>query len=140
MKRTAIYARYSTDLQSDKSVEDQWAEGRAHAYKLGFCVVAEFADNAQTSATMIGRDGVHTLLEAARSVRIDVVIVESLDRLSRNQADLARIFEIRTFCCVAKSNACTAARRTRCRSAYVACREPSSSPISHSKSAVGSRA
>ena len=54
---------------------------------------AVFADRARTGATIIGRDGLLDLMEAARSRKFDAVIVESLDRLSRDQEELAGIFK-----------------------------------------------
>lgn len=92
-KRAAIYARYSTDHQNDRSIEDQIALCRDHAARSGFAVVATYDDRARTSASLIGRDGVLALLADARSGRFDVVIVESLDRISRDQEDLAGVFK-----------------------------------------------
>lgn len=92
-KRAAIYARYSTDHQNDRSIEDQIALCRDHAARSGFAVVATYDDRARTSASLIGRDGVLALLADARAGRFDVVIVESLDRISRDQEDLAGVFK-----------------------------------------------
>ncbi len=97
MTRAAIYARYSTDLQSEKSIGDQFADCRVFAARQGYHVVSEFCDRALTSATLIGRDGMLSLMGAARNGKFDVVIVESLDRISRNQADLAGVYERLTF-------------------------------------------
>jgi site-specific DNA recombinase len=42
MSRCAIYARYSSDLQSPCSIEDQIRLCRAHAERQGWTVVATF--------------------------------------------------------------------------------------------------
>lgn len=95
--RVATYARYSTDLQSDRSVDDQRALCRSFASRNGLTIVAEFADRARSGASVIGRDGLMKLMDAARAREFDVVLVEALDRLSRDQEDLAGIHKRLTF-------------------------------------------
>ncbi len=97
MPTAAIYARFSSDLQRDRSIEDQVALCRTHAARSGFDVVACFEDRARSGSSVIGRDGIMRLLEAARERKFDVVVVEALDRLSRDQEDLAGIFKRLTF-------------------------------------------
>ncbi|MCC5984605.1 MAG: recombinase family protein [Rhodobacteraceae bacterium] len=92
-KRAAIYARFSTDLQRDKSIDDQVALCTAHATREGLNVARTYSDRARTSSTMIGRDGLQDMLSDAREDRFDVVVVEALDRLSRDQGDLAAIWK-----------------------------------------------
>lgn len=92
-RRAAIYARYSTDHQNDRSIEDQIALCRDHAARSGAAIVATYEDRARTSASLIGRDGITDLVADARAGRFDVVIVESLDRISRDQEDLAGVFK-----------------------------------------------
>lgn len=96
-RRAAIYARFSTDLQSDRSIDDQFALCRACARREGLTVTATYADRAMTSASMIGRDGLLSLMEDGRAGRFDVVIVEALDRLSRDQGDLAALHKRLSF-------------------------------------------
>ena len=91
--RAAIYARYSTDLQNDRSIADQVALCRNHARLRGCSVVAEFSDSARSGASLFGRDGIQDLLDGARAGRFDVVIVEALDRISRDQEDLAGVYK-----------------------------------------------
>lgn len=86
--RAAIYARYSTDLQNERSTEDQIELCRAYAKRTGYEVVAEYADKAQSGGSMF-RDGLRDMLEAANAGRFDVILVEALDRLSRDMEDLA---------------------------------------------------
>ena len=94
--RTAVYARYSSDLQSDSSIEDQVRLCREHATRHDLQIVAEEADHA-VSGTVLLRPGLQRLLERARRREIDVILTESLDRISRNQADIACIYEQLTF-------------------------------------------
>lgn len=93
MKRTAIYARFSSDLQRDRSIEDQVALCRDYASRNGLKIVAEYDDRARSGSSVIGRDGLMRMLEAAREGLVDVVLVEALDRLSRDQEDLAGIYK-----------------------------------------------
>ena len=97
MKRTAIYARFSTELQNDRSIEDQIHLCRAHAQRQGLDVTATYFDRARSGASVYGRDGLMEMLDAARSGSFDVILVESLDRLSRDQEDLAGIWKRLNF-------------------------------------------
>ncbi|TNJ37490.1 recombinase family protein, partial [Phaeobacter sp. B1627] len=90
--RAAIYARYSTDLQSDASVEDQIRSCQDLAKSLGAEVVATYSDHAVSGASLM-RSGIQSLLRDNQDNRFDVVLAEGLDRLSRNQADVARIYQ-----------------------------------------------
>lgn len=95
--RAAIYARFSTDLQNDKSVDDQIALCQEFAARQGYEITGRYSDRARTGATVHGRDGLWSLLEDARAGRFQVVIVEALDRLSRDQEDLAGIHKRLSF-------------------------------------------
>jgi site-specific DNA recombinase len=93
MPRAAVYARYSTDLQDGRSIDDQMALCRDHATRNGLSVTHQFEDRAKTSASIFGRDGLAALMAAAKARAFDVVLVEALDRLSRDQEDLSHIFK-----------------------------------------------
>ena len=95
--RAAIYARFSTDLQRDRSIDDQIALCRSFAERSGHEVVAIYHDRARSGASIFGRDGLVQLIEASRARAFDVVIVEALDRLSRDQEDLAGLYKRLTF-------------------------------------------
>lgn len=96
-QRAAVYARFSTDLQKDRSIEDQVAVCRSFAAREGMAVVAVYEDRARTSSSMFGRDGLTAMMDAARVQAFDVVVVEALDRISRDQEDLAGIYKRLTF-------------------------------------------
>lgn len=99
MKRTALYARYSTDMQNERSVEDQLELCRAYAVREGLSVVSRFSDKARSGGSMFERDGLLALLAQAQSPQrpFDVLVVEALDRLSRDMEDLAGIHKRLTF-------------------------------------------
>jgi site-specific DNA recombinase len=96
-KTTALYARFSSDLQKDRSIDDQFAVCRDLAKREGLKVVATFEDRAKSGSTVYERDGLRDMMTAAKAKRFDTIIVESLDRLSRDQEDLPGIFKKLTF-------------------------------------------
>src|SRR5436190_2072679 len=55
MKPAAIYARFSTELQNEKSTEDQIAVCRTYAARHQLNVVATFEDKARSGASVFGR-------------------------------------------------------------------------------------
>lgn len=87
--RVAIYARYSTDLQSERSVDDQLVLCREHAQREGWSVVGEYTDRAISGASVVNRPGIQTMMEAAAKGAFDSVLCEALDRLSRDLEDIA---------------------------------------------------
>jgi site-specific DNA recombinase len=97
MTRAAIYARFSTDLQNERSIEDQVALCRAYAKREGLEVEAMYEDRARSGGSLFGRDGVASLMRHAAERRFEVVIVEALDRLSRDMEDLAGIYKRLSF-------------------------------------------
>ena len=91
--RAAIYARYSSDLQSAASIDDQVRLCRERSSQLGYEVVEVFTDYAMSASTLRNRPGMMALMDAARQGQIDVVLAEALDRVSRDQEDVAGIFK-----------------------------------------------
>ena len=85
MKRVAIYARYSTELQSPTSIAEQVALCRAHAERHGWTVAEVFEDRALSGGDVYHRPGYQQLMAAALSPAhpFDVVLVEDLSRLTR---------------------------------------------------------
>ena len=96
-RRAALYARFSTELQNASSVDDQIVLCSDFAERDGYEIVAEYTDRARTGTTTHGRPGLQRLLHDAREGRFETVIVEALDRLSRDQEDLAGIHKRLTF-------------------------------------------
>lgn len=92
MKRAALYARYSSDLQRDASIADQIDLCRRYAEQMGFDVVDVFEDRA-ISGSSTDRPGYQALLRNARAGAFDVIVVEALDRLTRRLADVAQVHD-----------------------------------------------
>ena len=95
--RAAIYARYSSDLQRDRSIDDQIVVCRRLADTNGWSVARTYWDRARSGASIMGRDGLLSIMEDAKTGAFDVLVVESLDRISRDQEDLAAIYKRLTF-------------------------------------------
>src|SRR5690606_7514371 len=92
MIRVALYARYSSDNQRDASIEDQLRQCRERAAREGWTVVETYSDRAISGASLI-RAGIQSLLADAQAGRFDMVLSEALDRISRDQEDVAGVFK-----------------------------------------------
>ncbi len=87
----ALYARYSTDIQKDLSIDRQFADLEKAAQRLGLKLDKRhyYFDRAQSGSSLFERPGLtRELLGAAKKKQFDVVLVELTDRLSRRRADL----------------------------------------------------
>lgn len=98
--RCAIYARFSTDKQSASSAEDQVAACTARAEREGWEVVGVYTDLAM-SGTNNKRPGMTAMLADAQAGSFDIVTAEAIDRIARNQADIATIYQQLEFAGVA---------------------------------------
>jgi len=83
--RAAIYARYSSEKPRPESIEDQVVACRRLAAERGFAVLEDhiYADQAQSGARR-DRQGLAALLAAAKGRQFDVVLVDDLSRLARD--------------------------------------------------------
>jgi DNA invertase Pin-like site-specific DNA recombinase len=91
--RVALYARYSTDNQSVASIEDQFRICREHADRERWQIIDTYHDAAISGASVILRPGIQALLQDAQRGKFDIVLAEALDRVSRDQADVATLFK-----------------------------------------------
>ncbi len=96
MIRAAIYARFSTQMQSSASIADQIRLCRERAVRDGWEVCETFEDRAISGASLL-RPGLQGLIAGANAKLFDVVVAEALDRLSRDQADVAALYKRLTF-------------------------------------------
>jgi DNA invertase Pin-like site-specific DNA recombinase len=96
MTRAVIYARYSSDNQRDASIEDQVRQCRARIDQEGWQRGEVYSDHAISGATTL-RPGYQKMLEDARAGRFEVLVAEALDRLSRDQENIAGLFKQLSF-------------------------------------------
>ena len=92
MKRVAIYARYSSKMQSDLSIEDQVRICTRKADQEGWQVVGNYEDRKRTSDDM-KRPGLEAMLRDAELGLFDIITAECMDRISRNQAHQPQIYQ-----------------------------------------------
>ena len=88
MTRAVIYARYSSDKQTEQSIEGQLATCYEYAGRQGYIVTAEYIDRAMSAKTD-NRPEFLRMVEDSKLHLFDVVIVYQLDRFSRNRYDSA---------------------------------------------------
>ncbi|KXV61715.1 resolvase, partial [Acetobacter senegalensis] len=94
--KVALYARYSSDNQRDASIEDQLRLCRLHAEKQGWTIVDSYTDRAISGASLL-RPGIQELIQDATRGRFTIIVAEAMDRLSRDQEDIAGLFKRMTF-------------------------------------------
>ena len=98
MISAAIYARYSSDLQRPTSIEDQVRLCREVAPQFGCRVLdAHLYSDSEISGAVTERPGYVHLLDAARTGQFGAILVESQDRLWRDQAEMHAALKRLTF-------------------------------------------
>ena len=90
--KVALYARYSSDSQRDASIADQLRVCRAHAERQGWVIVEEYTDHAISGSSLL-RPGIQALIADALQGRFQIILAEAMDRLSRDQEDIAGLFK-----------------------------------------------
>jgi site-specific DNA recombinase len=90
--RAAVYARYSSENQREASIEDQVRLCTAKIEAEGWLLTRTYADHAQSGASRL-RAGYQKMLAGARAGQYDVLVAEALDRLSRDQEDVAALYK-----------------------------------------------
>ncbi len=83
--KAAIYARYSSENQSEKSIDDQVRVCKKYCteHELTVCEEHIYVDEA-ISGSLINRPGLQTLEKAAENKEFEAVLVDDLSRLSRS--------------------------------------------------------
>lgn len=99
-KRAAIYARFSSENQRDASIEDQVRNCTKLITEKGWQLANVYLDRAQSGASTL-RTNYQRLLSDARAGRLDVIVAEGLDRLSRDQETTAGMYKQMQFVGVA---------------------------------------
>ncbi len=95
----AIYARYSSDLQDETSIDDQVALSERRAAGNGHSIPESnrFPDYAKSGASVLLRDGYKAMMKAAYDGDFTVLYIENVSRLSRNNGDVQKAIEHLTF-------------------------------------------
>ena len=88
MKRAIAYARFSSDLQREESIDAQLRAIKQYCDENGFVLLATYADKA-ISGTSDNRPEFKKMISAAAKGDVDAVLVHKLDRFARNRYDSA---------------------------------------------------
>ncbi|GAN97059.1 MULTISPECIES: recombinase family protein [Acetobacteraceae] len=94
--KVALYARYSSDNQRDASIEDQLRLCREYAARQDWNVVDSYSDRAVSGASLL-RPGIQELMQDAQRGKFSIILAEAMDRLSRDQEDIAGLFKRMKF-------------------------------------------
>jgi site-specific DNA recombinase len=96
--RCAVYTRYSSDLQSETSSEDQIRNCRALADAKAWDLLDDFirSDEELTGRTLVGRDGLADLLRLAqqRPRPFDCILIDDTSRLGRDLPDVLKVCDM----------------------------------------------
>lgn len=89
MKKTAVYARFSSDNQRKESIDEQVRACKYYAQQTGqYDIVKIYSDEALSGFKHIHkREGFLQLMEDSRAHKFDCVMVYELSRFSRNGTD-----------------------------------------------------
>lgn len=93
----ALYLRYSTDRQNERSPEDQEAVCRPFLTRLGYQVVAIYVDRAKSGSSIHNRADFQRLLRDAEAGRFKAVCAETTSRYGRDEEDRAAARKRLTF-------------------------------------------
>lgn len=88
MKKAIIYARYSSERQTEQSIEGQLRTCHEFAEAENILVVEEYIDRA-VSGTTDHRPQFQRMINDSKRLDIDYIIVYKLDRFARNRYDSA---------------------------------------------------
>lgn len=88
MKTAVIYARYSSDRQTEQSIEGQLRDCREYAQRNDIAIVGTYIDRAMTG-TNDNREQFQKMLKDSDKKPFDYVLVYKLDRFSRNKYEMA---------------------------------------------------
>jgi DNA invertase Pin-like site-specific DNA recombinase len=94
--RAVIYARYSTDLQREASIEDQVEVCRRAIERNGWTLAKVYADKGLSGASRF-RPGYQQMIADGSSRAFDVIVTEALDRFGRKLADVADLHDRMCF-------------------------------------------
>ncbi len=86
--RAVIYARYSSDKQTEQSIEGQLRACYDFAERNGYTVVREYIDRAKTGRND-DRESFQRMISDSAKQEFEVVLVYKLDRFSRSRYDSA---------------------------------------------------
>ncbi|MFC3441896.1 recombinase family protein [Sphingobium rhizovicinum] len=98
MTATAIYGRYSTELQSETSLIDQERFNRRFIKRMEWqSPIVVYSDRAISGASRLNRPGFLKMLDDMKAGRISRIVVENLSRLTRDLEDSSHLMKQAKF-------------------------------------------
>lgn len=94
--KAVIYARYSSDKQRESSIDDQVRNCQKYADREQMEILHVFQDQA-ISGSVHNRSGYQQMLTASETGIFDVLLVDDLSRLSRDDIEMKRIIRLFNF-------------------------------------------
>ena len=88
MIRAVAYARFSSEMQREESIDAQLRAIREYAERSGITLIGTYIDRAK-SATSDQRPEFQRMIADAATGQFEAVIVHKLDRFARNRYDSA---------------------------------------------------
>lgn len=88
LKKAFIYARFSSDMQRNESIDAQIRAAEKYAAQNDYIVINKYIDRAK-SATTDQRPQFQQMMSDIVSTDVDAIIVHKLDRFARNRYDSA---------------------------------------------------
>jgi len=89
--KAALYGRYSSEGQREASIEDQFRNCERRAEHEGWTITARYHDKGISgSRDEKGRPGYCAMLSAAKGRQFDVLLVDDLSRLTRDEGELIK--------------------------------------------------
>jgi site-specific DNA recombinase len=89
--KAAVYCRYSSDKQREASIEDQARNCLRVAEREGWAITKVYEDQA-TTGSHADRAGYQAMLADAKARQFDVLLVDDMSRLSRDQVEAESTF------------------------------------------------
>ena len=86
-QRAAIYARFSSDNQTESSITAQVQICKSYCQRKKYSVVKIYTDEAKSGTTTAKRDSYKRMLSDAKADLYDVIIFHKIDRNARNEYD-----------------------------------------------------
>ena len=97
MRKIAIYARYSSDMQNKRSCEDQDVLCREYIAKnddFAGIPIESYHDAAISGFLIKNRPEIKRLLKDVKSGKIQIIFTEDLSRLSRNLGEVSQLYNV----------------------------------------------
>lgn len=85
MQRAVIYARFSSDMQREESIDAQVRACKNYCQSKGYLVIGQYVDEAKSGRELTKRDAYNQMLADALEDKFDIIIFHKIDRNSRNE-------------------------------------------------------